>query len=257
MSCRELERLWETGASLRDTREHRDACAECARPGDSLALTLSALEGLRAPTWSPALRQSLLDIPRRTVSCAGAEPMLAAALEGGALRGRRGPTPEPSLALRRVHRGRPDAVPAARADRARAAALARHAAGRHAPGEEAGGLAEALLGQGRRRVRVRRGVSGHAARSEPDGAADQGGIRAALGEHALRDDGGAELARRSARRAPGEGACARSRCGRATSAATDAPPCRTRSRSCGDPNPRRLPTVRASARKEPPRARSV
>ena len=82
MSCRELERLSETGASLRDTREHRDSCAECARPGDSLALTLSALEGLRAPTWSPALRQSLLEIPRRTVSCAGAEPMLAAALEG-------------------------------------------------------------------------------------------------------------------------------------------------------------------------------
>ena len=82
MSCPELERLWETGASLRDTREHRESCAECARPGDSLAQTVAALEGLRAPTWSPALRQSLLEIPRKTVSCAGAEPMLAAALEG-------------------------------------------------------------------------------------------------------------------------------------------------------------------------------
>lgn len=91
MSCRELERLWDAGASLPETREHQLACAECGRPGDALAQTragdplaqtIAALQALRAPAWSPALRQSLLDIPRRTVTCEGAEPLLAAALEG-------------------------------------------------------------------------------------------------------------------------------------------------------------------------------
>jgi hypothetical protein len=37
---------------------------------------------LAAPTFSPALRRALLEIPRMTVSCEGAEPLLAAALEG-------------------------------------------------------------------------------------------------------------------------------------------------------------------------------
>jgi hypothetical protein len=83
VSCRELERLWDSGAPLGETRDHQAACAECARPGDSLAQTVSALQSLRAPAWTPALRQSLLDIPRRTVTCEGAEPLLAAALEGG------------------------------------------------------------------------------------------------------------------------------------------------------------------------------
>ena len=82
MSCRELERLWDAGATLPETREHQAACAECGRAGDVLAETVSALHGLRAPAWSPTLRQSLLDIPRRTVSCEGAEPLLALALEG-------------------------------------------------------------------------------------------------------------------------------------------------------------------------------
>ncbi len=87
MSCRELERLWDAGASLPETREHQAACPECGRAGDVLAQTVSALQALSAPAWSPALRQSLLDIPLRTVSCEGAEPLLAAALEGVGLEG--------------------------------------------------------------------------------------------------------------------------------------------------------------------------
>jgi hypothetical protein len=83
MSCRELERLWDAGASLGETRDHQAACAECARPGDSLAQTVAALQSLRAPAFGSALRQSLLEIPRKTVSCEGAEPLIAAALEGG------------------------------------------------------------------------------------------------------------------------------------------------------------------------------
>jgi Putative zinc-finger len=82
MSCRELERLWDAGATLPETREHQATCPECGRAGDVLAQTVAALHGLRAPAWSPALRQSLLDIPRLTVSCEGAEPLLAALLEG-------------------------------------------------------------------------------------------------------------------------------------------------------------------------------
>ncbi|HEY1251387.1 MAG TPA: hypothetical protein VGH97_09365 [Thermoanaerobaculia bacterium] len=82
MSCRELERLWDAGATLPETRAHQAGCAECGRAGDVLAQTVSALHALRAPAFSPTLRQSLLDIPRRTVSCEGAEPLMAAALEG-------------------------------------------------------------------------------------------------------------------------------------------------------------------------------
>ena len=82
MSCRELERLWDAGASLGETHDHQAACAECARPGDSLAQTVAALQSLRAPAFGSALRQSLLDIPLKTVSCEGAEPLIAAALEG-------------------------------------------------------------------------------------------------------------------------------------------------------------------------------
>src|SRR5262249_46662896 len=82
MSCRELERLWDAGASLPETRAHQAGCPECGRAGDVLAQTVSALHSLKAPAWSPMLRQALLDIPRRTVSCEGAEPLLALALEG-------------------------------------------------------------------------------------------------------------------------------------------------------------------------------
>lgn len=85
MSCRELERLWDAGASLGETSDHQAACAECGRSGagDSLAQTVAALQSLRAPAFPSALRQSLLEIPRKTVSCEGAEPLIAAALEGG------------------------------------------------------------------------------------------------------------------------------------------------------------------------------
>lgn len=82
MSCRELERLWLAGASAEESAAHRKSCAECERLGRELEQTASVVEGLRAPAWSPALRQALLEIPRATVSCEGAEPLLAAALEG-------------------------------------------------------------------------------------------------------------------------------------------------------------------------------
>src|SRR5262249_40593487 len=82
MSCRELERLWDAGASLPETRAHQAGCPECGRAGDVLAQTVSALHSLKAPAWSPMLRRALLAIPRRAVSGGGAEPLLALALEG-------------------------------------------------------------------------------------------------------------------------------------------------------------------------------
>lgn len=82
MSCRELERLFVSGASAAEVASHRKTCAECERLGIAMDLSVSMGEALQAPVWSPTLRQALLQIPRQTVSCEGAEPLLAAAVEG-------------------------------------------------------------------------------------------------------------------------------------------------------------------------------
>lgn len=82
MSCHELERLWLASASTEESAAHRKSCAECEGLGRDLEQAAVIMEGLRAPAWSPALRQALLEIPRTTVSCEGTEPLLAAALEG-------------------------------------------------------------------------------------------------------------------------------------------------------------------------------
>lgn len=82
MSCRELERLFVGGASAAELSAHRHSCPECERLGRDLDLSATLGEALQAPVWSQTLRQSLLEIPRQTVSCEGAEPLLAAAVEG-------------------------------------------------------------------------------------------------------------------------------------------------------------------------------
>ena len=81
MSCRELERLFVSGASEADVAAHRKACGECARLGWDLDEARSLTDGLAAPRWSPALRSALLEIPRQTVTCEGAEMLLAAAVD--------------------------------------------------------------------------------------------------------------------------------------------------------------------------------
>ena len=81
MSCRELERLFAAGASDSELAAHRRGCAECERVGRDVEETASLAAGLAPPVWSPMLRRSLLDIPRTTVSCEGAEPLIAALLE--------------------------------------------------------------------------------------------------------------------------------------------------------------------------------
>jgi hypothetical protein len=82
MSCRELERLFAAGASDAELAAHRRGCAECERAARDVEETAALTSALVSPAWSPALRRSLLDIPRTTVSCEGAEPLIAALLEG-------------------------------------------------------------------------------------------------------------------------------------------------------------------------------
>ena len=83
MSCREIERLFAAGAEDGALVEaHRKTCGVCARTGADADETHSMTNALVAPAFPPALRRSLLDIPRMTVSCEGAEPLIAAAREG-------------------------------------------------------------------------------------------------------------------------------------------------------------------------------
>lgn len=81
MSCREIERLFVAGLEA-ETAAHRKTCGVCARLGADADETQTMTSGLDAPAFSPALRRTLLEIPQMTVSCEGAEPLLAAALDG-------------------------------------------------------------------------------------------------------------------------------------------------------------------------------
>ena len=81
MSCREIERLFVAGAE-NEAAAHRKTCGVCARVGADVDETRERTSVLAPPAFSPMLRRALLEIPRMTVSCEGAEPLLAAALEG-------------------------------------------------------------------------------------------------------------------------------------------------------------------------------
>ena len=138
MSCREIERLFVAGSDA-EIAAHRKTCAACARLGADADDTQAMTSVLTAPHFSPELRRSLLEIPRMTVSCEGAEPLLAAAIEGDdeVARGRSAPPGQPSLPLRRLHGRGERAALDARPRAARAAALARDAA-RRGEAREAG-----------------------------------------------------------------------------------------------------------------------
>jgi hypothetical protein len=81
MSCGELERLFVAGASPEQALAHRGGCRSCGELGAELDRIETLVSGLRTPPASPALRQVLLSIPRRTVSCEGADRLIASALE--------------------------------------------------------------------------------------------------------------------------------------------------------------------------------
>ena len=83
MTCREIERLYAAEAPEVERRAHRAACHDCEILARDLATAESLVSGLQSPAWSPQLRDALLRIPALTVSCEGAELLIAASLEPG------------------------------------------------------------------------------------------------------------------------------------------------------------------------------
>src|ERR1022692_4955145 len=84
MSCRELDSLVAAGAPEPERLAHRAACPVCvtlATEAAHIEETLRLTEALQAPAWSPSLREALLAIPEKTVSCENAALSIAAALE--------------------------------------------------------------------------------------------------------------------------------------------------------------------------------
>lgn len=82
MTCNELERISVAGASESELAAHRSICSSCDALGAELESVSTLVSSLRSPAASPALREFLLSIPRTTVSCEGADGLIAASLEG-------------------------------------------------------------------------------------------------------------------------------------------------------------------------------
>jgi hypothetical protein len=101
MSCSERERLFLADASAEQIAAHQAACVPCARLAADLDRVEATLSDLRPAAVSPALREALLSIPARTVSCEGADELAAAALEG--------PLPPADLARLEFHCSRCEA----------------------------------------------------------------------------------------------------------------------------------------------------
>ena len=81
MSCTDLERLFASGASAEDVRKHRDACAACRAAGADADAAEEIATSLAPPAMPPSLHRALIEIPRQTVSCEGAERLLPLAVE--------------------------------------------------------------------------------------------------------------------------------------------------------------------------------
>jgi hypothetical protein len=81
VSCTELERLFLAGASPAEARRHASGCATCRSLGADLDAAESMVAGLVRPALPASLRTALLEIPRNTVSCEGAERLLPLAIE--------------------------------------------------------------------------------------------------------------------------------------------------------------------------------
>lgn len=81
MSCGELERLFLASAPESEIRAHRASCKGCESLGADLDASAAMISGLRPPEAGPALLARLRQIPSRTVSCEGADHLIAAAME--------------------------------------------------------------------------------------------------------------------------------------------------------------------------------
>jgi anti-sigma factor RsiW len=81
MSCRESSGLVAGGREA-EFAAHRASCADCAALGRRMDDLVSLAAGLATPPLPKALHASLLAVPKQTVSCEGADFLLAQALEG-------------------------------------------------------------------------------------------------------------------------------------------------------------------------------
>ncbi len=82
MSCRELERLFLAGSPEKDSLLHRAVCAPCDALARELDSAFGVLRDLKPAPFPSTLREEIVAIPRRTVSCEGADRLAALALEG-------------------------------------------------------------------------------------------------------------------------------------------------------------------------------
>jgi hypothetical protein len=81
VSCGEIERLFLAGASPEEARRHALECATCRSVGADVDAAQGMVAGLIGPALPASLRAALLEIPRNTVSCEGAERLLPVAME--------------------------------------------------------------------------------------------------------------------------------------------------------------------------------
>jgi hypothetical protein len=81
MTCREFERLFVAGASDEGSRAHVLSCADCGAAARAQEQTRSLTSGLAAPVWSASLREALLTVPRRAITCSTADAWLARSIE--------------------------------------------------------------------------------------------------------------------------------------------------------------------------------
>jgi hypothetical protein len=81
VSCNELERLFTSGASAEEAQKHRDVCPTCRAAGADADATEEIAAARAPPAMPSSLRRALREIPRRTVSCEGAERLLPIAIE--------------------------------------------------------------------------------------------------------------------------------------------------------------------------------
>jgi hypothetical protein len=81
MSCREMERLVAAGRET-EFAAHRATCAVCGALGREMDRFAETVATLRPPAAPRALFESLYAIPTWTVSCDGAEELLARAVDG-------------------------------------------------------------------------------------------------------------------------------------------------------------------------------
>jgi len=82
MSCSEAERLFVAGAPDAAQRAHAASCPACAAAFRDHEEVAGLTSFLRPPAWSPDLRQALARVPALTVSCEGADALIARMLEG-------------------------------------------------------------------------------------------------------------------------------------------------------------------------------